>query len=53
MAELIYGPNATPLTAFFHVIFRAGRYLALQPGTCHDAAPDPRDPFVAGTPALS
>jgi len=27
------GPNATPLTAVFYVIFRTGRYLALQPGT--------------------
>ena len=38
------GPNATPLNAFFHVIFRAGRYLTLQPGARRDAVPDLRDP---------
>jgi hypothetical protein len=44
------GPNATPLTAFFYVIFRSGRYLTLQPGARGEAVPDLRD---AGTPALS
>jgi hypothetical protein len=44
------GPNATPLTVFFYVIFRAGHYLTLQPGARRDAVPDLRD---AGTPALS
>jgi hypothetical protein len=41
------GPNATPLTAFFYVIFRAGHYLALQPGARDDAVPDLRDPVTA------
>jgi hypothetical protein len=44
------GPNATPLTAFFYVIFRAGRYLTLTPGAHGGAVPDLRD---AGSPALS
>jgi hypothetical protein len=44
------GPNATPLTAFFYVIFRAGRYLSLQSGACRVAVPDLRD---AGLPAVS
>ena len=38
------GPNATPLTAFFYVIFRPGRYLTLRQGTRHDAVRDLRDP---------
>lgn len=41
------GPNATPLTAFFYVIFRTGHYLALQPGTRQAAVPDLRDPVSA------
>jgi hypothetical protein len=41
------GPNATPLTAFFHVIFRAGHYLTLKPGLQHDAVTDLRDPVSA------
>jgi hypothetical protein len=41
------GPNATPLTAFFYVIFRTGHYLTLQPGTRHAAVPDLRDPVSA------
>jgi hypothetical protein len=44
------GPRATPFTAFFYVIFRAGRYLTLTPGARGDAVPDLRD---AGSPALS
>jgi hypothetical protein len=44
------GPNATPLTALFYVIFRSGRYLTLQPGARGEAVPDLRG---AGTPALS
>ena len=41
------GPNATPLTAFFYVIFRAGRYLTLQAGARHLAVPDLRDTVSA------
>jgi len=41
------GPNATPLTALFYVIFRPGRYLSLQPGARHAAVPDLRDPVSA------
>ena len=37
------GPNATPLTALFYVIFRAGHYLTLQPGMRREAVPDLRD----------
>jgi hypothetical protein len=43
------GPNATPFTAFFYVLFRAGRYLTLLPGARMAVVADLRDP----APALS
>jgi hypothetical protein len=47
------GPNATPFTAIFYIIFRTSHYLTLRPGARHEAVPDLRDPRGAGTPALS
>jgi hypothetical protein len=44
------GPNATPLTGIFYIIFRAGHYLTLRPGARRAAVADLRDPRGTGTP---